>query len=160
LADVTETEVERPKYGQKRWYSGKSKCHTIKTQIVICAKTKVIIAIFVCRGSVHDFTMWKHSIGVKVVKHIKIQADSGYQGIQKLHKNSETPKKKTKTKPLTKEEKANNRRIGSERIGIEHKNRRLKRFRILAGRYRNRRRRFGLRMSLFCGLHNFELINS
>ena len=57
---------------------------------------------------------------MKVVKHIKIQADSGYQGIKKLHENSETPKKKTKKQPLTKEDKANNRRIGSERIGIEH----------------------------------------
>jgi len=117
---VTESEVERPKHGQKPWYSGKQKCHTIKTQIVICAKTKIVIAIFVDCGSTHDFAIWKKSIGVKVVKHIKIQADSGYQGIKKLHENSETPKKKTKKQPLTKEDKANNRRIGSERIGIEH----------------------------------------
>lgn len=160
LVDVTESPVERPKYGQKRWYSGKKKRHTIKTQIVICAKTKMVIAIFVDCGSTHDFKMWKKSIGVKVVKHIKIQADSGYQGIDKLHDNSETPKKKTKKRPLTKDEKANNRRIGSERIGIEHVNSRLKRLRILAERYRNRRKRFGLRMSLFCGLYNYELANA
>jgi len=36
---------------------------------------------------------------------------------------------------------------------------RLKRLHILAERYRNRRKRFGLRLSLFCGLHNFELTN-
>ena len=101
--------------------------------------------------------MWKKSIGVKVVKHIKIQADSGYQGIKKLHENSETPRKKSKNKPLTKEDKAYNRRISSERIGIEHVNRRLKRFRIFSGRYRNRRKRFGLRMSLLCGLYNFQV---
>lgn len=75
--------------------------------------------------------MWKKSISAKVVKHIKIQADSGYQGINKLHENSETPKRKTKKQPLTKEEKANNRRIGSERIGIEHVNCRMKRLHIL-----------------------------
>lgn len=101
--------------------------------------------------------MWKKSIGVKVVKHIKIQADSGYQGIDKLHKNSETPKKKSKNHSLTKEEKASNYSIGSERIAVEHVNCRLKRLHILAERYRNRRKRFGLRMSLFCGLHNHEL---
>ena len=159
LVDVTETAVERPKNGQKPWYSGKQKRHTIKTQIIICAKTKIVIAIFVCRGSTHDFAMWKESIGAKVVKHIKIQADSGYQGIKKFHGNSETPKKKTKKSPLSKEEKANNQRIASERIGIEHVNRRLKRFRIFSGRYRNRRKRFGLRMSLLCGLYNYELTN-
>ena len=159
LVDVTESPVERPKHRQKRWYSGKKKRHTIKTQIVICAKTQVIIAIFIDCGSTHDFKMWKKSIGVKVVKHIKIQADSGYQGIDKLHKNSETPKKKSKSHSLTKDEKANNHSIGSERITVEHVNGRLKRLHILAERYRNRRKRFGLRMSLFCGLHNHELAN-
>ena len=159
LVDVTESAVERPKHGQKRWYSGKKKRHTIKTQIVICAKTKLIIAVFTAYGSMHDFKIWKKSIGVKVVKHIKIQADSGYQGIHKWHKNSEIPKKKTKKHPLTKEEKANNRRIGSERVPVEHVNCWLKRLRIIAERYRNRRKRFGLRISLFCGLHNFEAVN-
>jgi hypothetical protein len=159
LADVTESPVERPKHGQKRWYSGKKKHHTIKTQIAICAKTKIIIAIFVDCGSTHDFKMWKKSIGVKVVKRIKIQADSGYQGIAKLHKNSETPKKKSKKCKLSKADKVNNRRIGSERIPIEHVNCRLKRLHILSERYRNRRKRFGLRMSLFSGLYNHELLN-
>lgn len=157
MVDVTESPIERPKRRQKRWYSGKKKRHTIKTQIVICAETHLIIAIFVGCGSSHDFKMWKKSIGAKVVKHIKIQADSGYQGIAKLHKNSEIPKKKSKKHPLTKEDKANNRRIASERIIVEHVNCRLKRLRIIAERYRNRRKRFGLRMSLFCGLFNFEL---
>lgn len=157
--DVTETPVERPKHGQKRWYSGKKRRHTIKTQIVICANTKMIIAIFVDCGSTHDFKMWKKSTGAKVLAHIKIQADSGYQGMAKCHSNSEIPKKKPKGCKLTKDEKLNNRRIGSERIFIEHVNCRLKRLHILAERYRNRRKRFNLRMSLFCGLYNYELVN-
>jgi len=77
-----------------------------------------------------------------------------------LHKNSETPKKKSKKKPLSKEEKAYNRRIGSERVAVEHVNRWIKRLRIIAERYRNRRKRFGLRLSLFCGLYNFELLDN
>jgi len=160
LADVTESRIERPKKRQKRWYSSKKKYHTIKSQIVICAQTKIIIAAFADCGRRHDFAIRKKTIGVKVTKRIKIQADKGYQGIAKLHKNSETPKKKTKKRPLSKEEKANNRRINSERIGIENTNCRLKRFRIIADRYRNRRKRFGLRLSLFCGLYNFDLLLS
>jgi len=174
LVDVMESRAQRPKRNrqrnkksiknrkneQKRWYSSKKKYHTIKSQIVICAKTKIIITVFVDCGRRHDFEMWKKTIGAKVVKHIKIQADKGYQGIDKLHKNSETPKKKTKKRPLTKEEKANNRRINSERVAVEHTNCSLKRFHILDYPYRNRRKRFGLRVSLFCGLHNFELASS
>ncbi|TRU86788.1 MAG: IS5/IS1182 family transposase, partial [Microcystis novacekii Mn_MB_F_20050700_S1] len=35
--------------------------------------------------------------------------------------------------------------------------RRLKIFRILSSRYRNRRRRFGLRLNLIAGIYNYEL---
>jgi len=85
--------------------------------------------------------------------------DSGYQGIQKLHANSETPKKKPKKGQLSKGEKLENKKISRFRITIEHINRRIKRFRIFSGRYRNRRKRFNLRMSLICAIHNFELRN-
>ena len=46
--------------------------------------------------------------------------------------------------------------LARERIVIEHVNRRLKIFKILAERYRNRRRRFGLRCNLIAALYNFE----
>ena len=87
---------------------------------------------------------------------VKVQGDSGYQGILKLHKNSETPKKKPKGRELTAEEKAENRRISRERILIENINAKIKVFKIMENRYRNRRKRYGLRMSLICGIINFE----
>ena len=43
------------------------------------------------------------------------------------------------------------------RIRVEHVIGALKRFRILAERYRNRRRRFGLRFNLIAGLYNHAL---
>jgi len=58
---------------------------------------------------------------------------------------------------LTDEEKAENRRISRERILIENINAKVKVFKITANKYRNRRKRFGLRMSLICGILNFEL---
>ena len=45
----------------------------------------------------------------------------------------------------------------NERVVGEHINRRLKIFKILADRYRNRRKRFGLRFNLIAGLYNYEL---
>ncbi len=83
-------------------------------------------------------------------------ADSGYQGIAKLHENSRTPKKKTKKHKLTPDEKVRNRAISRERVYCEHAIRRLKVFRILSERYRNRRRRFGLRFNLIAALCNLE----
>jgi len=34
----------------------------------------------------------------------------------------------------------------------------MKRFKILSDRYRNRRKRFGLRLNLIAGIYNYELI--
>ena len=47
--------------------------------------------------------------------------------------------------------------MSRERFVIEHIIRSLKIFRILAERYRNRRKRFGLRFNLIAALYNYEL---
>ena len=90
---------------------------------------------------------------------IKEQADSGYQGITELHKNSETPKKKPKGGELTAEEKIENQRISKERILIENINAKIKVFKIMKYPYRNRRKRHLLRLNLICGIINFEIVN-
>lgn len=84
-------------------------------------------------------------------------ADKGYQGIQKFHTNSRTPKKKPKKAELSIEDKRSNRELARKRIVGEHVYRKLKVFKILSARYRNRRQRFGLRFNLIAGLYNYEL---
>ena len=74
-----------------------------------------------------------------------------------LHANSQIPAKKSKLHPLTREQKAANRELASQRIFYEHVIGRLKVFRILSERYRNRRKRFGLRFNLIAAFYNFEL---
>jgi hypothetical protein len=86
-----------------------------------------------------------------------MQVDTGYLGITNIHANSELPKKRSKKHPLTKADKQSNRRIASERVANEQVIGVLKRFRIIAERYRNRRKRFGLRWNLITGIYNFEL---
>ena len=87
----------------------------------------------------------------------KIQADSGYQGIQKIHANSETPKKKPKNQQLTEEEKKRNREFSGERVAVENVIGLIKRFKIISCRYRNRRKRFALRFNLIAGICNWEM---
>jgi hypothetical protein len=117
----------------------------------------LILFIVQAEGSVHDFTLYKDSVGAAVSSDVKIKVDSGYQGIASLHANSEVPFKKSKNRPLTKEEKAFNRQLARERIAIEHVNRDIKIFKIMSDRYRNRRRRHGLRMNLICAIRNSEI---
>jgi DDE superfamily endonuclease len=83
--------------------------------------------------------------------------DSGYTGIMRLQRNSRLPKKSSKNKPLTKEEKKQNQEISSERVVNENVIGSLKRFKIISDRYRNRRKRFGIRFNLIAGIHNLEI---
>jgi len=88
-----------------------------------------------------------------------IKTDTGFQGIAKIHVNSVLPKKNTKKHPLSKEDKRRNLEVSSERVLNEHIIGSIKRFKIVADKYRNRRKRFGLRFNLICGICNFELVN-
>jgi DDE superfamily endonuclease len=54
-------------------------------------------------------------------------------------------------------DKVKNRAISSERVPCENVIAMLKRFKIIADRYRNRRRRFGLRFFLIAAIYNMEL---
>ncbi len=58
---------------------------------------------------------------------------------------------------LNREEKKSNQELAKVRVVGEHINRKLKIFKILSDRYRNRRKRFALRFNLIAGLYNYEL---
>ena len=88
---------------------------------------------------------------------VRVLADAGYQGVADIHATSQTPLKNTKLHPLTKEQKATNRALSRKRVLIENILRKLKIFRILSERYRNRRKRFGLRFTLIAAIYNMEL---
>ena len=118
--------------------------------------TREILVTDFSKGHTHDFQLFKDSRTGKS-KHIGVLGDAGYQGLMELHTNSQTPFKKTKRHPLTPEQKASNRALSRKRILIENIIRRLKIFRILSERYRNRRKRFGLRFNLIAAIYNLEL---
>jgi len=151
--------VKRPSNGpkkQRRCYSGKKKWHTLKAQFVIDRKTKQVICTAHGRGREHDFRLFKRS-QVRFDKATECLGDRGYQGLQKLHAKSQTPKKRPPRQTLSKAERRANRELASRRIVCEHVIGKLKVFRILMKRYRNRRKRFGLRLNLIAAIYNFEL---
>ncbi len=77
--------------------------------------------------------------------------------MQRRHANTEIPEKHNKKTPLSAAGKKSNRAISSERAACENVTALLKRFKIIAERYRNRRRRVGLRFFLIAALYNMEL---
>lgn len=122
----------------------------------VCKDSRAIIDTRFAKGARHDFSLYKHS-KAKLPKTVECLADSGYQGLPELHRKARTPIKKPKGGELTIEQKEFNKQLASERVVVEHIIRHLKIFRILAERYRNRRRRFMLRVNLIAGLYNYAI---
>ena len=95
---------------------------------------------------------------IKFLATTQVLTDAGYLGITKIHANSKLPKKNIKKYPLTKEDKLENKKLSSQRVLNENVIGMLKRFKIITDKYRNRRKRFGLRFNLIAGIYNYELM--
>lgn len=117
--------------------------------------SKRILCVYVAHGKVHDLKMFRSS-GLKLDGDTLILGDKGYLGIVKNHPASRTPYRKPRNGKLSAEQKRYNRLLASLRLGVEHVIRQLKVFRILAERYRNRRRRFALRLHLISAICNLD----
>lgn len=128
----------------------------MKAQVIIEQRSGEILCTDYGKGREHDFKLYKKS-KIRIKKDIKCLADKGYQGIKKYHNLSQIPKKRPRRDSFSKSDKKENRELAKERIVIENVFAHLKRFRILQGRYRNRRKRFGLRFNLIASIYNYEL---
>ena len=139
----------------------------MKSQIIINRLTKEIICVYLDGGRKHDYRLYKES-NVVMLGRIDKWFDTAYIAEKKKSKNDKNgkndktgcvyiPKKKSKKHPLTPEDKKQNHYISSVRICVEHVIRRLKIFKILAEKYRNRRRRLGLRLNLIAAIINMQL---
>ena len=142
---------------QQLSYSGKKKAHTFKVQAIIHYQTQEILSLSMCEGSKHDFELFKENMK-SIPKGSFILADKGYQGIYAIYNQSLIPLKAKKGRKLAEELKVYNREINRRRIGIEHVFGKLKTFKILCERYRNRGKRIGLRFNLIAGIYNFQLV--
>jgi hypothetical protein len=118
--------------------------------------TNQVICVVEAKGSVHDFEIFKRS-NFRINENIILLGDKGFQGISELHLNSLIPHKKPRNGKLSKSQKRFNSSLSKDRISIEHVNRRIKRFKILSQRYRNKQLKHLMRVSLICGIYNFEL---
>ncbi len=153
--DVTESPIQRPK-NQSKYYSGKKKRHTIKTQIMLDLTSHHACQLAFSDGHTHDFTLFKESIGYSLPQSTLVFVDLGYLGILKFHENTFIPAKRSKHPPLTQEDRRLNQEIAKIRIEVEHFNAKFKTFQIMVQPYR--RKRFELRAELICGIINHEMM--
>jgi hypothetical protein len=158
--DATERPTRRPERGQREFYSGKKKRHTIKTQVVVVrkrkspgpgAKPRRLRIAAVCEshpGSVHDKKVYD-AARVVAPRDAKRTGDTAYLGTA-----LETPTRKPRGGKLTERQRAGNRRLSQRRVAAEHGVGKMKVWRVASERYRNPVSRHTLIMKDVAGLHN------
>jgi hypothetical protein len=158
--DTTERPTRRPKRGQRAYYSGKKKRHTIKTQVVVVRRRKPpgpgakrrrvrIVAVSASfPGSVHDKKVYD-STRVVGPPDTKRAGDTGYLGT-----GLKTPTRRPRGGQLSARQKAGNRRLARRRVVAEHGIGKMKVWRVASERYRNPVKRPTLIMKNVAGLHN------
>src|SRR4051812_19808492 len=158
--DATERPTRRPGVGQREFYSGKKKRHTIKTQVVVVRRTKppgpgaeprTVRIAAVCPsvpGKMHDKKLYDRS-RVVAPPAARRMGDTAYIGTP-----LEVPTRKPRGGKLTDGQKEENRRISRRRVVAEHGIGKMRVWRVAAERYRNPVGRHTLIMKNVAGLHN------
>lgn len=149
FVDSTEQQIERPKKGQKCYYSGKKKKHTIKDQIIVDEKGKIRSVTKSVPGKKHDKKLFDETRPILPPKS-NLTGDLGYYGANGIT----LPNKKPKGKELTTEEKQYNKELSKRRITVEHSFGKMKIYQILSQRFRNPRNTHSLIFKNIAGLHN------
>ena len=154
LIDATEQPIERPKKRQRPYYSGEKKRHTLKTEIRTTLQGCIRHVSKDYPGSFHDFNVHKQEPPL----HPKERAfvDSGYQGLDKQHRETILPYKVTKTRPLDPVKRRGNRALSRIRVLVENIIGDIKTFKILSDRYRNKRKRHNIKFKIIAGIVNLK----
>jgi len=147
--DGTEQRIQRPQGPkQKKWYSGKKKSHTIKHQVIVNKRGRIHAVGKSACGKVHDKKDYERQ-QFSYPKGVPKKADLGYVGT-----SWQTPIKKPAGGSLSEEEKQFNRTHSKERICIEHVIGKMKFFKILSDRYRNKLKDHMLIFKNIAGIYN------
>ena len=142
IVDATEQRTERSSnYAtQKRYYSGKKKCHTIKTQIIVNERGRIRHVSDSVPGSTHDLTLLRESsMKTDLPVGLTVTGDTGYRGLQNdFPEHSVALPYRPKSKQvLTAEEKYHNHLVSRIRIVVENTLCALKHFRALSSVFRH-----------------------
>jgi hypothetical protein len=163
IVDTFEQRVQRPRDQEEadRYYSGKKKQHTLKTQVAIHAASGKVVDVpdSVC-GPTSDLTVLKASgLLDRVDPDVGVLGDLAYVGIVPLHPAGLgfTPRRKPREQPRPPEDIAYNTAFAAARIGVEHTIGRLRRYQSLAQLDRQHRRAHAARVRAVAGLVNRQL---
>jgi hypothetical protein len=163
VIDTFEQRVQRPRdrSSADRFYSGKKKQHTLKSQVAVDEVSGRIVDIAnSVPGPTADIKLLEESeLLTRVPAGVGGIGDLAYVGIDKLHPLGlgASPRRKPRGRDRPAEDIAYNRAFSRRRIVVEHSIGRMRRFQSLSQTDRNHRQNHSARVRAVAGLVNRRL---
>lgn len=161
VIDTFEQRVQRPRDhdAADRLYRGKKKQHTFKVQVAINEITGAIVDVAdSVPGPTADITLVTQSgLLARLPPGVGALGDLGYPGLDKLHPQGATPRRKPRGRDRPQEDIAYNRAFARRRIPVEHTIGQVRRFQSLSQTDRHHRCQHSSRTRAVAGLVNRQL---
>ena len=169
VIDSFEQRVQRPhdRAERDRWYSGKKKAHTIKTQVAVDEETGQIVDVpESVPGPTADLVLLREAgVLTRLPEGVGALGDLAYVGIAPLHPGgpaatapaTATPRRKPRGRDRPAADIADNRAFARRRIIVEHSIGRLRHYQCLTQRDRQHRQLHTARVRAVAGLVNRQL---
>jgi len=163
IIDSFEQRVQRPteRAEADRWYSGKKKMHTIKSQVAVDVHSGRFCDVSdSVRGPTADITLLKDSgLLDRLPEGVGAEGDLAYVGIADLHPAGlgATPRRKPRGQARPPQDIVYNRAFSRRRIIVEHQIERLRIYDCLTVADRQQRRDHRARVVAVAGLVNLQM---
>ena len=158
LIDTFEQPVQRPKKRQKRFYSGKKKRHTLKSQVAVDEETGAIVDVAESvPGPTADIkVLEKSKLLGRLPRGVGGVGDLAYVGIEALHPEGlgATGRRKPRGQPRSLADRRYNKAFSRRRIRVEHGIGRLRRYQAVTQTDRHFRKGHTARVRAVAGLVN------
>lgn len=161
VIDATEQQRRRPpKTVQRRYYSGKRKRHTLKTQLTVSRRGRILHVSEPVPGRVHDYALFKRlRLVERLPSETRLYLDRGYDGAgadNPAHAITLPVKRRRNHRVLLPWEWLHNVWHAGKRVIVEHIIARMKKYQLLAQVYRHRVTAYGQRVRNIAALVNFR----
>ncbi len=163
LIDTFEQRVQRHKEPEQadRYYSGKKKQHTLKSQVAVDETTGLFVDVSESvPGPTADITLLKESqLLERLPEGVGALGDLAYVGIPKIHPTGDaaSPRRKPRGQPRPPQDVTFNTAFSRRRIYVEHAIGRARRFEAITQMDRHHRQSHTARVVAVCGLVNRRL---
>lgn len=158
VIDSFEQKVQRPpdKDEQQRYYSGKKKMHTLKSQVAVDEETGMLVDVSdSVPGPTADIKLLEQSgLLERLPEGVGGIGDLGYTGIDKLHPLGFSPRKKPRGKARPPHDVAYNSAFSRRRIIVENTIGRMRRYQSITQADRHHRNYHSERVMSIAGLVN------